>query len=319
MKNHIFRVEKNKNYTVMSNYHLNDNTLSWKAKGLHSYILSKPDNWKVVIEELVKASTDGKTSTRSAMNELYEKRYWQKYPVYINGTIAYWETIIYEVPFDESMKIKNIKYVDNKMIISYENGTKKVNQLLTENQKVAQTQQNQLLTENLKVGFQEVENRTLINTDKKINTDFIKSVSQSKNSIYKETKENKKENQPDGQTDRLNNKIIEQLHKQLNIADLKKCYPNKHELIDEILLNVIEMYFNDYTIIQGSRKPQVVVRKAISMLKEMHIQELMAKFEEISAHTKITNPKSYIQTMIYNLAFENKIGTTNKVINFLGY
>ena len=40
-----FRINKNRNYTVMSNYHLRDKNLSLKAKGLLSFMLSLPDNW----------------------------------------------------------------------------------------------------------------------------------------------------------------------------------------------------------------------------------------------------------------------------------
>ncbi len=39
----VFRVERNKGYTVMSNYHLRDKSLSLKAKGLLSQILNLPD------------------------------------------------------------------------------------------------------------------------------------------------------------------------------------------------------------------------------------------------------------------------------------
>jgi hypothetical protein len=41
----VFRVEKNRDYTVMSNHHLRNATLSLKAKGLLSQILSLPENW----------------------------------------------------------------------------------------------------------------------------------------------------------------------------------------------------------------------------------------------------------------------------------
>ena len=40
-----FTIEKNKNYTVMSNYHLRDKNLSYKAKGLLSFMLSLPETW----------------------------------------------------------------------------------------------------------------------------------------------------------------------------------------------------------------------------------------------------------------------------------
>ena len=41
----VFRVEKTKGYTVMSNHHLRNHTLSLKAKGLLSQMLSLPDDW----------------------------------------------------------------------------------------------------------------------------------------------------------------------------------------------------------------------------------------------------------------------------------
>ena len=41
----IFRVERTKNYTVMSNHHFKNKSLSLKAKGVLSLMLSLPDNW----------------------------------------------------------------------------------------------------------------------------------------------------------------------------------------------------------------------------------------------------------------------------------
>lgn len=41
----VFRVEKTRNYTVMSNQHLRDKRLSLKAKGLLSLMLSLPEDW----------------------------------------------------------------------------------------------------------------------------------------------------------------------------------------------------------------------------------------------------------------------------------
>ena len=41
----VFRVERNRGYTVMSNHHLRNRDLTLKAKGLLSQMLSLPDNW----------------------------------------------------------------------------------------------------------------------------------------------------------------------------------------------------------------------------------------------------------------------------------
>ena len=55
----VCRVEKNKNYTTMSNYHLRDPNLSNKARGLLSTMLSLPDNWDYTTRGLAKICKDG--------------------------------------------------------------------------------------------------------------------------------------------------------------------------------------------------------------------------------------------------------------------
>ena len=46
----VFRVEKNKGYTVMSNHHLRNHALSLKAKGLLSQMLSLPEDWDYTLQ-----------------------------------------------------------------------------------------------------------------------------------------------------------------------------------------------------------------------------------------------------------------------------
>ena len=66
----IFRIEKNKNYTAMSNYHFQDMNLSLKAIGLLSKMLSLPDNWDYSQAGLAKICKDGEDSIGSALKEL---------------------------------------------------------------------------------------------------------------------------------------------------------------------------------------------------------------------------------------------------------
>ena len=49
----VFRVEKNKGYTVMSNHHLRNHALSLKAKGLLSQMLSLPEDWDYMHLDLI--------------------------------------------------------------------------------------------------------------------------------------------------------------------------------------------------------------------------------------------------------------------------
>ncbi|MCQ2510945.1 MAG: helix-turn-helix domain-containing protein [Lachnospiraceae bacterium] len=71
----VFRVEKNKNYTTMSNFHLKDRELSLKAKGLLSIMLSLPDDWDFTQAGLVTLSRDGMDSLRSTLSELEKHGY----------------------------------------------------------------------------------------------------------------------------------------------------------------------------------------------------------------------------------------------------
>lgn len=58
----VFKIEKNDNYTVMSNYHLRDKNLSYKAKGLLSFMLSLPNNWDYSLAGLCSISKEGGVS-----------------------------------------------------------------------------------------------------------------------------------------------------------------------------------------------------------------------------------------------------------------
>ena len=65
----IIRVERTKNFTVMSNHHFKNKNLSLKAKGLLSLMLSLPDDWNYNMKGLATLSKDGIDSVRTAMKE----------------------------------------------------------------------------------------------------------------------------------------------------------------------------------------------------------------------------------------------------------
>ena len=66
----VFRVEKNKGYTVMSNHHLRNHTLSLKAKGLLSQMLSLPDDWDYTLQGLAQINKESIDAIREAVREL---------------------------------------------------------------------------------------------------------------------------------------------------------------------------------------------------------------------------------------------------------
>ena len=66
----VFSVERNKNFTVMSNHHFKNKDLSLKAKGLLSLMLSLPEDWNYNMQGLASLSRDGINSVRSAIKGL---------------------------------------------------------------------------------------------------------------------------------------------------------------------------------------------------------------------------------------------------------
>lgn len=94
----VFRVHKTENYTVMSNYHLRDTSLSLKAKGLLSLMLSLPENWDYSARGLSTLSKDGEDAIKSTLNELEEHKYLTRTPIREKGVIRDWQYDIYENP-----------------------------------------------------------------------------------------------------------------------------------------------------------------------------------------------------------------------------
>lgn len=71
----VFRVEKNKNYTVMSNHHLRNKELSLKSKGLLSLMLSLPDEWDYTLKGLSMICKEGIDAIRVSIVELENHGY----------------------------------------------------------------------------------------------------------------------------------------------------------------------------------------------------------------------------------------------------
>lgn len=95
----ICRVEKTKGFTVMSNYHLRDENLSLKAKGLLSLVLSLPEKWDYSIKGLESICKEGKASVASALKELEEFKYLERERVFgEKNRITGFTYVFYEFP-----------------------------------------------------------------------------------------------------------------------------------------------------------------------------------------------------------------------------
>ena len=71
----VFHVKKTTDYTVMSNHHLRDKSLSLKAKGLLSQILSLPEEWDYTLQGLAYINREQIDAIRQAVHELERAGY----------------------------------------------------------------------------------------------------------------------------------------------------------------------------------------------------------------------------------------------------
>jgi len=83
---------------VVANSVFNDELLSWEARGLMGYLLSKPDDWQVRLHDLLKRGPAGEHKIRRVLRELSEAGYLRRERIQrVDGTFG-WVTTIYESP-----------------------------------------------------------------------------------------------------------------------------------------------------------------------------------------------------------------------------
>ena len=97
----VFRINKTNNFTVMSNYHLQDKNLSYKAKGLLSYMLSLPEDWCYSVKGLSYVSMEGVKAINSILKELERNNYIIRKRMQGSHGKFYYEYNIYETPYTQ--------------------------------------------------------------------------------------------------------------------------------------------------------------------------------------------------------------------------
>ena len=95
----VFRIERTRDYTVMSNHHLRNEKLSLKAKGLLSMMLSLPENWNYTTRGLAAICKEGVDAIGGALRELETAGYIVRHQLRDRqGRISDTEYVIYEQP-----------------------------------------------------------------------------------------------------------------------------------------------------------------------------------------------------------------------------
>ena len=101
MDKSIIRVQKGQEnpYVMIDKRIFIDAGLSWKAKGILGYLLSKPDDWTIMVVDLIKQSTDGRDSVYSGLKELAACGYVKRMDLRDNrGRLSGCEYLVHENP-----------------------------------------------------------------------------------------------------------------------------------------------------------------------------------------------------------------------------
>ena len=118
MSGQIHRFKKERDFVQLDTHALRNPELSFKAKGLHSYLLQLPENWQVNIADLSKRSTDGRDSVSTGIAELIEAGYIIRERAFDeNGLFAGYDYNVFEQPeHAETWKSVNGKSVNGKSV-----------------------------------------------------------------------------------------------------------------------------------------------------------------------------------------------------------
>lgn len=331
-KKKIYRTIEDKNYTFLTCYHLDDNRLSLEAKGIHSYILSRPNEWEVNVDHLVKMGTEGESVVKKAVNELINYGYIQRYRIFRNGRVSKFKKIASEKPFSEDERIKSIIYSENKKKINYVTGhvvIEAINKKANQNNKPTK-----------EIGESEISNSNIKQDKDKAQCEKQPSVELFKNQDEVNQKEENKEqiNQELSNTIYLNNtkknnlsllkddkidinifKSKDDIKKQIEYSILVEEYGP--EILDP-LVNVIYKVLNwpkEYISISNVLYPSQEVKNVYESLNSINVIDTINSV--LSIKTVIKNLSSYLQTTLYNnfinndLDIKNKFNATNENID----
>jgi len=274
----IFRVERTRDYTVMSNYHLRDKRLTLKAKGLLSQMLSLPEDWDYTLSGLSHINRESKDAIRSAVNELEKAGYiHRRQTTDASGKFSTNEYVIHEHPEQPEPFNQPAPLLEKP---SSENPT----------------------TDNPPTGNPSPENPTQLNTKKpskeKINTD-----GQSTDSIPFRGNAAGSLPEPKGREAASMEEI--EAYRALILENIeydfiRQDYGLYSSDLDEIVEIMVETVCarRKYTRVAGSDFPHEVVKSRLLKLNGEHIRFVMDCMKENT--TKIRNIKQYLLTALFN-------------------
>ena len=293
--NEIIRIQKKRNnFVMLDKGFLEDDRLSFKAKGILAYLLSKPDGWKVIVKDLVNNSADGKKAIYSGLRELKTYGYYKKEPVRdeSNRVISHWESVIYECP--EEVKGKESKTSPKNGKTEKSSEKSPISPLLTPFVHI----------DNVKIQNEEIQNGQR-------NNNYNSNNNSSKNDIsinqgQGETEVDKQEPAEAETIDMIDNTKIETIREtvadKICLHDLINEYPDKKDKIMELYQSICDVLAGDKAETIRIAKKQLsiaTVKQAFASLGKAHILYVLECLEKNGSNIN-NNAKGYIITALYN-------------------
>ena len=267
----VFRINKTRDYTVMSNLHLRNTSLSLKAKGLLSLMLSLPDNWDYTTKGLASICKDGIDSICSAVKELEQHGYIVRERVRNDkGQLTTIEYTILEqpetaLPEQEKPKREN-PVLDNPVLGK------------PEQENPAQLNTN-------------ISNKDLLNTDEST-TYPIKSHQKEGRAAQKRGRDKMGYDEMDAYRDL----IKENIEYDILTVKLKQNISMLDEIVD--LLTETVCTNKDSLVIAGDVYPAAVVKSKLLKLDAGHIEYVIDCMK--SNTTEVRNIKKYLLAALFN-------------------
>ena len=268
----VFRVEKTKDFTIMSNHHLRNPKLSLKAKGLLSLMLSLPEDWDYTTKGLAQICKEGVDSIGTALKELERYGYLTRRRLRCeNGQLGDIEYTIHETPAETSRESSSPKRENP--------GQVNPGQAKPEQEKPGQEKPAQLNT-NIQ--------KTNPPITKKLRTDL---------SIHPSA---------DGDTeirDGIDGSDLVNVYREIIRDNVEyECLISRYgkERMDETVELILETVVarRPYIRIAGEDYPKEIVRSRFLKLNSGHLEYVFECMDRNTA--KISNIKSYLLAALFN-------------------
>ena len=280
----VFRVEKNKGYTVMSNHHLRNKELSLKAKGLLSQMLSLPESWDYTLAGLSHINKESIDAIRTAVLKLEKAGYIERSQGRDEkGKMTAITYTIYEQPQSSALDLPVL-----------ENPTS--DKPILEKPKADNPTSENPMQLNKDIQNTDLSRKEEINKDG-LNTDSIPILSPDPSPLSEQNTLPEKNGKEQKDAYKIYEEIIKDNIEYEHLINAKRL---DRDRIDEILDLILETVCSKRKkiIIAGDEYPAELVKAKFMKLDSSHIEFVLDCMQENT--TKVRNIKQYLKAVLFN-------------------